>query len=308
MEFLKYLKSAAKSNTSVRTKFLQQYNKNDKSIHIFYEGNDDPSFYTNYFEQKSKLKVYHYQAENKAGVYEIHSKINWNIYKRNRALFFADKDFSDILKEIYPTESNIFVTKHYSIENYLVCKAIFTRILRDILHIDDDKFINKCYRNFDKNLKIFSYKIQPLIAWIVYHRSIKSKLQLNNFKISDLFYFDNNLNINKHKLCNGLKIQNHLLTKTKLTHTPNCWKGILHYYKQIRKIHSHKVYVRGKYEIWFLATYINKLVTIINNSKNAGEPKIKMQFNLTADNAVELLGPRLKKPNDLSVFLETNKK
>lgn len=308
MEFLKYLKSAAKSNTSVRTKFMQQYNTNDDSLHVFYEGNDDPSFYSNFFENRSKIKVYYYQAENKNGVYYIHSKINWSAYKKNRSLFFVDKDFSDILKENYVIDTNIFTTKYYSIENYIVCKQVFTRILRDILHIDDEKFINQCYKDFEKNLKQYSIDIQPLIAWIIHHRSIKSPLQLNNFKISDIFYFDNNLKIKRNKICKGKKIQEYILEKTKLTQTDQCWKGILNYYRILKKTHQHKIYLRGKYEIWFLVTYINKLVEIINSSKAKGEAKIKLQFNLTADNAVELLGPRLKKPTDINNFLITNRK
>lgn len=308
MEFLKYLKSAAKSNTSVRTKFLQQYNENDNAIHVFYEGNDDPSFYSNYFEQKKKVKIFYYQAENKKGIYEIHSKINWTAYKKNRSLFFADKDFSDILMEKYVNDTNIFVTKYYSIENYLVCKPIFNRILRDILHIDDEKFIKSCYKLFEKNLKLFTIQVQPIIAWIIYHRSINSSLQLNNFKISDIFYFDENLNIIRNRTCKGYSVQGYLLYKTKLTHTNQCWKGILKYYREIQKIHPHKSYLRGKYEIWFMVAYINKLVEIINSKKSKGEPKIKMQFNLNAENAIELLGPRLKKPADLAKFLNANKK
>lgn len=308
MEFLKYLKSAAKSNTSVRTKYLQQYNENDKAIHVFYEGNDDPSFYSNYFEQKNKVKIFYYQAENKNGVYDIHSKINWTAYKRNRTFFFVDKDFSDILKEKYISDSNIFVTKYYSIENYLVCKPIFQRILRDILHIDDEKFINSCYKSFESNLKLYSIQIQPLISWIIYHRSIKSPLQLSNFKISDIFYFDNNLNIIRNRICKGQSVQKYLLLKTKVTQTDQSWKGILKYYREVQKIHPHKLYLRGKYEIWFLVAYVNKLVDIINSKKAKGGQKVKMQFNLNAENAVELLGPRLKKPTDLTKFLNSNKK
>ena len=152
MEFLKYLKVAAKSNTSVRTRYLQQYNNNDNALHIFYEGNDDPSFYSNFLENKNQKKIYYYQAENKKGVYEIHSKINWSSYDKRRTLFFVDKDFSDILNEIFTIDDNIFVTRYYSIENYVVSKHVFIRTIREILHIDDEKFLNKCYKDFEKNL------------------------------------------------------------------------------------------------------------------------------------------------------------
>ena len=306
MDFLKYLKSAAKSNTSVRTRYLQQYSQNDNALHVFYEGNDDPSFYTNYFEEKNRGKIFYYQAENKKGVYEIHSKINWTAYEKCRSLFFTDKDFSDILIEKYAVDSNIFVTKYYSIENYLVCKPIFKRVLRDILHIDDEKFIDSCYKNFEKNLKLYTLQMQSIIAWIIYHRSIKSKLQLNDFKISDIFHFDNLLNIKRKRKCKGKSLQEYLLAKTNITHTDQCWKGILKYYKVIKKIPVHKLYLRGKYEIWFLIAYTNKLVEIINSKKVTGEPKIRVKFNLNADNAVELLAPRLKKPTDLAKFLNRN--
>jgi hypothetical protein len=306
MEFLAYLKSAAKSNSSVRTKFLQQYNNNDKALHVFYEGNDDPSFYSNYFEKKD-TKIFYYQAENKKGVYEIHSKINWSSYNKKRALFFVDKDFSDILNELYSSDTNIFVTKYYSIENYLVCKPIFIRICRDLLHIDDELFITNCYKDFEKKLNQFSVDIIPLIAWIIYHRSISSKLNLSNFKLSDIFSIDNDLNVIKRKNCRGKKIQSYLLDKTKIAQPLNSWKSILFYCRKISRMHSYKYYLRGKYEIWFLVLYINKLIEVINMKRGKGQPKIKMQLNLSSENAVELLGPRLRKPIDISTFLKANK-
>ena len=150
MDFLNYLKDAAKSDISTHTKFLQQYRKFDNSLHIFLEGKDDPSFYSNYLDRyrKKKQKIYFYRAKNKNSVYSNYRKINWNIYTKNRVLFFVDKDFRDILNETYPIDSNIFETKYYSIENYLVSKSMFSRCLRELLGLDDDKLINRITKDF----------------------------------------------------------------------------------------------------------------------------------------------------------------
>jgi hypothetical protein len=101
---------------------LQQYKSTDNSIHIFHEGKDDPSFYSNYLERGrlKRQRVYYYLFNNKKGVYFHYEKINWLKFKKNRLLFFVDKDLDDILEIKYPHDQNIFVTKYYTIENYLI--------------------------------------------------------------------------------------------------------------------------------------------------------------------------------------------
>ena len=45
MEYLQKLKKAAKSDVATFTKFLQQFSFQNNYLHIFHEGEDDPSFH-----------------------------------------------------------------------------------------------------------------------------------------------------------------------------------------------------------------------------------------------------------------------
>src|SRR5690606_6270038 len=97
--------------------------------------------------------------------------------------------FRDILNEIYPNDTNIFETKYYSIENYLVTKSMFARTLRELLFIDDDKLINKITREFIIQLNNFHKEIMPVIALILYFRENNLNANLNQIDLSKIFDF-----------------------------------------------------------------------------------------------------------------------
>ncbi|MBR9847605.1 MAG: DUF4435 domain-containing protein [Algicola sp.] len=302
MEFLEYLKNAAKSSTSVYTKFLQQYKFRDNDIHIFYEGKDDPSFYSNYVERykNKRQRIYYYRAQNKKGVYYNYSQVDWSQYKKNRVLFFVDKDFRDILNEVYPIESNIFETKYYSIENYLVTKSMFARCLRELLSIDEDKIINKITREFIIQLNNFHKEIMPVIALILYFRENNLNANLNQIDLSKVFDF-------KEKVKRKKNIKEFL---EKSMDTPNeaPWKDVLKHIRTIDGINNSKFYVRGKFEMWFFIKFLNSLPEILNSDRKKGEPKIKLNVNISESTFVQILAPRLRIPTELKLFLDSNLK
>ena len=300
MEFLDYLKSAAKSNTSIYTKFLQQYRFGDSGLHIFYEGKDDPSFYSNYIERYKggKQRIYYYRANNKKGVYHNYSHVDWNQYKKNRVLFLVDKDFRDILNEVYPTDSNIFETKYYSIENYLVTKSMFARSLRELLSIDDDKSINRITREFIMQLNNFHREIMPVIALILYYRENNLNANLNQIDLAKVFEF-------KTKVKRKRNIKE-FLEKAMDTPQEAPWKEIIRHLRSLNNIENSKYYVRGKFEMWFFIKFINSLPDILNCDRKKGEPKFKLNVNISEATFVQILAPRLRIPTELKVFLVDN--
>ncbi|NER83791.1 MAG: DUF4435 domain-containing protein [Leptolyngbya sp. SIO1D8] len=293
-----YLKNAAKSGTAIHAKFLQQFNFGDNAIHIFYEGRDDPSFYSNYIERykKKNQRLYYYRARNKKGVYHNYEKIDWNIYKRQRVLFLIDKDFRDILNEIYPSDINIFETKYYSIENYLVTKSMFARCLRELLALDNDKLINQITKEFMIQLSNFHKEITPVIALILYYRKNNLTANLNQINLSKIFEFQKKVkrqkNIKKY------------LEKAIDSKTAAPWTEILKYMRILSQISNSKYFVRGKFEMWFFIKFLNSLPKILNHGKEKGESKIKINVNLAESTAIQILAPRLRIPGDLKQFLD----
>lgn len=308
MSFLQSLKDASTSPIASYIRFLQEYKRTDKALHLFIEGNDDPSFYTNFIKNIAgkKYELYFYNSKNKKGVYENYNKINWDIYHKNKVLFFVDKDYSDILELSYVSDENIFVTKFYSIENYLVNVKILRRILIDLLHITDTSTINDIIKTFKTEHKVFCKQMHILSSWIIYHRSKNNNIPLSKVNLSHVFSFDQDLKINRQCKPQGIKLLTYLNNKTGNSDTTECWKEIKIIYKQITSIHKEKVHLRGKFEIWFLIAFVNELIENVNSSKSRGEQKLKMNINLSKSNAVEILGSRLDIPKDLKKFVKYN--
>ncbi|MEP2668642.1 MAG: DUF4435 domain-containing protein [Cyclobacteriaceae bacterium] len=304
MVLLEYLRKAAKSETSVYTTFLQQYSKNDKSLHLFHEGKDDPSFYGNFIENKLKKnrKVYYYQAKNKSSVYHYYSKVNWSSYSRKRIIFCVDKDFSDILKIAFPIDTNIFVTEYYSIENYLVNKNIFSRSLRELIGLENDKKNSFLSKGFKIGLKSFYEASLFLSAYILYHRKLNTPLNLQSIVFGDVFEMDDNFLVKRKK--NILKA---LDGKTGVNTTFN-YSDIKDVVIELSKINNPKRYTRGKYELMYLVNCINTSPKILNDQRVKGEKKYKCCVSLSHTNGVQILAPRLKEPKDLNLFLSKNLK
>ena len=66
-----------------------------------------------------------------------------------------------------------------------------------------------------------------------------------------------------------------------------------------------KVFVRGKFELWFFVTFLNNLVPYIEK-EFFGSKKIRINTCVTESNAVEILGPRLQGISSLEEFLQKN--
>lgn len=304
MGFLEYLKNSAKSPITTYTKFLQQYKPTENSLHIFLEGKDDPSFYSNYLERNKKRgqKIYFYNSKNKSGVYENYSRVNWSFYKKNRVLFFVDKDFSDIIRETYDVDSNIFVTKYYSIENYLVSKTLFARCLRELFGLVDDKLINSISKDFSIALEQFHIVSLNLMSILVYYRKNKIPINLNNIDFNKVYEVKVGEKVLKKKY-----IREYLSNCTSTDKFPTL-SEIKEIKKELKKYGNPKYYTRGKCELWFMIKYLNELPKLLNTGIKKGEPKVKLCVNLTSNNAVQIIAPRLRIPIDIKDFLIKNLK
>lgn len=304
MNLLDYLRSAAKSETTVYTTFLQQYSKNNSAIHIFHEGKDDPSFYGNFLHSKVKKsqKIFYYQSKNKDKVYENYKKINWSSYSRKRVLFFVDKDFQDILNISYPIDSNIFVTSYYSIENYLVDKYVFSRSLRELIGLENEKFNSTISKQFIFGLMTFYNASLLLTAYILYHKKLGNPINLQNITISDIFRIDNDYIVKRKS-----KILSLLDRKTGVS-TINASKAIRELVNELKRINNPKKYTRGKFELSYMISCLNMTPDILNVGKAQGEKKYKCCVSISNGNAIQILAPRIKQPKEMKEFLDRNLK
>jgi hypothetical protein len=302
MELLKYLRSAAKSDTTAFTNFLLQYKSSNDHIHVFHEGKDDPSFYGNYIDPylSRKRRAFYYQCKNKENVYKYYAKLNWKSYQKKRVLFLVDKDYSDFLAIKYPADSNIFVTKHYSIENYIVNKDVFSRCLREFMGLDNDKSNLAITRLFSKQLNQFYLASLFLSAYILYHKRNNTSINLGNITLSEIFDFNPNFIIKKKPRILARLDQ---LTGVK---SENCFGAIRSIMTELKKTNVPKSYTRGKFEMMYFVHCINSCPAIINEGKVKGEKQYKSSISLSVTNSIPIIGPRLKQPLDIKEFILSN--
>lgn len=306
MDFLKQLKALRDANqpmTSYLT-FMQQYKKGESSLHIFYEGDDDPSFYTNFIETflGNKPKLFYYNCKNKKGVSDTYVKINWQTYKKKRALFFVDKDHEDLINAPSIKDINFFITKYYSIENYLVNETILHRTLRELISINDQDMILQISSKFELQLQKFIELIDVITSWILYHKKKGLEVKLLKVKMQQIFYFNDNLEIKRYKKPQSKKILNYLDEKTGINTPNNAWKEIISILRNLKTI-NYKIHLRGKFEIWFFVNFIEKLVEGLNNDIPEKNRRYKIKSSLSISNAVAILGTRLSIPVDFKTFL-----
>ena len=307
MEFLDYLLQEGKSSKATYIEFLQQYNPTDLSIHLFFEGKDDSSFYTNFINQINvrRFSVFYYNSNNKDGVYINYNKIDWSFYNKNRILFFVDKDYSDILLISYPSDINIFVTKFYSIENYVACEQVLKSVLIDFLKITNIKMVDKVINLYKLDFEKFYEIMLPITSWIILQKFNGQKLTLQNLdnNFGHIFRFTN-MKIEKSKIFKGHdKLLNFLITICQGVTVINQWQDLIKIVKDL-KLEPMKKNLRGKFEIWFFVKFIEELIAYLNSRIPKGDEKYRLNVSLSSSNAIQLLGPRTMMPDDIKDFLE----
>lgn len=305
MSYLEKLKEARDSSSPIIHDFLLRAPKAPEDVHIFFEGNDDPSFYLSfihrYLPASKNLQIY--RCGNKSTLYKTHGRIKKSKNNVFLTLFFTDKDYSDLLDENYPNEDNIYVTDFYSIENYLVDTYMLSRILVDLCHLNLKKIgFNKIERKFQAEINNFYSVFRDISVWFVTLRSHGIRPNHNNLDYKKICRFTKNIRFVQHDkkniihnlqtMCGVLTPGNYDLSKIK--------------YEKVLNTLEPKKYIRGKYELWFFIEFFRHLLKNFEDSVLEKQEKIKINTQITHSNAVEILGPRAKIPPSLNKFLSEN--
>lgn len=199
MTFLDELIHDRQSPIAVYHQFLLNNKPSIRCYHMFVEGDADYSFYTGFLLRfmSNTEYLFSYQCGGKANIYDTYQKVI-NVPSHGVALFFVDKDFSDILHETYPIAENIYVTDFYSIENYLVSEDMLTRIWNELFHFPKAMIsIKSTQSKFRLELEHFYNVFLPLMAWIISLRRSGLKPNLNNINLSNIFFINDDLSLEK---------------------------------------------------------------------------------------------------------------
>lgn len=298
------LKEAQESVNIALLKLKQSYSNSSTSKKVFFivEGKDDIPFYgtkaDEYVPDDWKLIII--PANNRKNVLDVYDRVDWSSYNKKRIYFFVDRDLSDYTGEYTPEDTNIYITKKYSIENDLctfdtLVKAVkYYYGLNDIDEPDENAiecFYNNCW-------SIFSTMLEPIMAQILYWKYNGVESNYANFKIQNIFEINDNTLQRKNVFLSDENVISELCRQSNI----NYIEIDLSKYKEILKsINSSENYIRGKYILVF---FVKVLVYISQNSEVLlpSKKKAKDTIGIGYENAISKLCGIMKLPDSLRKF------
>ena len=283
-------------------KLKQKYRSYANDVCLVVEGKDDIAYYTCIlvrYPQFSKAEII--PASNRKKVVDTYKSVDWNVYSRQRVLFFVDRDLSDITGEETPVATNVYVTDDYSIENSLFTEDLFFVILRIFFGIeelspDEVERLSKIYSDAKNE---FGRIFMPIMSWVLHWRTNGISCNLNNLnsgdfyrvsagvlEIKDEFKDPGNLAIEIHTQC-GVPYSEYDLSDYK--------KSICDHVGIQRNI-------RGKYVRSFFVKLL-KSVALSIETIFPERKKAKAIVEIGPGNALQLLCGYMKTPESLHSFL-----
>jgi hypothetical protein len=318
-------------------RLLQVYWSKTNSVHLFVENIDDFEFYRTFvkFIYRSYEPIA-YRLEGKKNVIDAYEEINWKRFKRSKVLFFADKDYDDLLKKPQVEASNFFYTRYYSIENYLVNEPTFRIVLSNFFTKMDNELTEKLVAKFNFAHSLFIHKLKALTRFILIYREIDKDLDLDKFKMSYFIHIENMELLEKRLVLeynyNRIKrdplassLEKSLLRKDTiseiLVNKCGAAKEIVTFSKIMLKevvlnsIPDPHIFIRGKYALWFFMEMIQSadhaIKAIYEQEKRKFDqtnPIPKMRSNISQTFIFDLLASKLDIPKEIEEFLMYNYK
>ena len=297
--FLDALRAAPETPQAKLNIFLLSFQPQGQAIAIFLEGRDDPSLIrvnVQRFAEPKALSVETIILGNKKEVLNAYDYLGKRFPNNPRIMFFVDKDHDDLLGETRGTKTQqcLFVTGHYSIENYLVSEPAIAAILTDFWGLDSSsEAIAIACQKFHQFQQDYRQVFLPWMAWLLATRRLGEKPNANNINISIL-----TLDINYQILLN---CQSDIFAHLGRVCNVNIQPDPTTIDSTIRELEAlpTKVWLRGKQELWCLIKFLNRL----EEEVKTGKFKLKMRSPINIHNIVELLAPRLPCPSDLRDYL-----
>lgn len=297
--FLDALKSAPTSSQAKLNTFLLSFQPQGQVIAIFLEGRDDPSLIrvnVQQFAEQKALSVETIILGNKKEVLNAYDYLGKRFPNNRRIMFFVDKDHDDLLGETrgITTQQGLFVTQHYSIENYLVSEPAIAAILTDFGGLDSSsEAIAIACQKFNQFQQDYRQVFLPWMAWLLAARRLGEKPNNNNIKLQIL-----TVDINYQITLNWQPdIFAHLGRVCHVNIQPDP-RTIDSTIRELEALPT-KVWLRGKQELWCLIKFLNRL----EEEVKTGKVKLKIRSQININNIVELLAPRLPCPSDLRDYL-----
>lgn len=300
-DFVEYLSGQAFSSASAYHEFTLLYEDEDGAVHTFFEGEDDPSYYMPEIRRRCSQRLLRsYICGGKWNVLSVRDEIISSGYDVDRCLFFIDRDFDDYLDRQPPANEQTYVTDFYSIENHIAGIQTAEIILLDTIgmsRLDPDYVaIMTAINQAQAHYKVL---MRPFIAWSIASKENEEKTNFNNAKLDKIFVISHDGSISLKS--GAFRIFRRAVAAKDTAVSPIDMRR----WRSVTCSDNHKLWLRGKYELWFFESVLIKALADLAKRRRAGGLRSPRIPPAVRDRCLfDLVGGRLEIPLTLSAFLD----
>ena len=281
----------------VFTELTRLYKQYPSALYCFFEGEDGKYYGIRIKNITRPEKDFYLPCKGKEGVLGIHRMLSARKYYANiRAAYFIDRDFDKPISEI--GLNGIYETPCYSIENFYTSVQCFSEILRtEFKLIESDENFEKCVSLYVRLQEEFHNAVELLNTWIACQRDKSSELNISDISVSRFV----NIELGKitvkyviddlYRIFPGAIAISQEELDARLT--------------ELRSSTRQKSF-RGKFEIEFMLTFIQKLMLEANQGNYPYfTRKVKVVLSLSKRNIISDLSQYADTPDCLYSYLES---
>jgi hypothetical protein len=286
--------------------FLLRYDATKKSVYGFVEGKEDPAYYRSLAERfiPEDWSIEFLVSGNRKMVLDTEAAFDWTRFSRRQIAFFVDRDLVHFLNPEIAYAENVYVTDGYSVENSIVTRDVFARLLEEVHNVLDwtPQERNHLLNHFDQQLDAFQELLVPVMAQIAIWRRDSVKANLSNFDLVSV-----------------IRIVDGQITSTagreeaeqRVARLCQCVGAEASTVEQRNEMEDEfrasdgpSTLTRGKYLAWFLSAIANDCHGRIKQFVQAYQNPPRPKLTLGANNVMVVAAPRARSPNSLRIFIE----
>ena len=308
MSMLNIYAAALNSKVASYHEFLARFSKTKKVVYGFVEGKEDPCFYRGFIDHfiPDDWEIELWPAGNRDQVFQIHRDLDWRRFPKKRVCFFVDRDLSDLIPEKLSSDTNIYVTDKYSIENSIVNRGTCRRILIEVFGFSDvsHEEMDQVCDQFEIEFELFLVAMIPIMARILFWRRTAANANLNNINISKMFSVENGSVVFDRSATAESYRTKYIHSSVGITFDPSIDISLAN--AEFCKASTYRKFVRGKYVLWFLINFCKSIHESAASFFSACVKPPKMKVSISATNAVMIIGNRARVPQSLRRFITGN--
>jgi hypothetical protein len=284
--------------------FLTRFRRDAKEVYGFVEGTDDPSYYRELLDRElpGGVSLWLYCVRGKERVIETYNAFDWERFDKRRICFFVDRDFEDFLAEPSVTDSNIYRTDGYSIENSLFSTSVLVGFAQDSLRVHDLSIEeeSELQAHIQREIERLCDELKPLTAQMLMWRRSGQRVFLNQLNMNELIVKAPGLRCKPPGDLLLLAAQQ----VNAPVETPSRITSVVAELEATGRASSE--WTRGKQLLWFVVAVLLELPSQFASCVPRITKKLRHSVPLSQRNAVAILAPRCRCPDSLRRFITIN--